>query len=220
MDTDKTIDESRSLVISDFRNLGVSALRKSKDEKTYLKINRSLKKDELGGLVIILGSNNSGKTNVLDAVEKFTKGEYDDDDLTDFITAPKAPYLTLDVAGGKYGEIVAPKIMTGTANCKISGPAVDVLLYILRQRESFDLFNDWMKDTEHCDDIVYYMSGIEEQIRYSYADIEEELGKAYAHILRNREGILGESLKEIANEFEKGDITRYIIDRCPFHRQL
>ncbi len=212
MDTDKTIDESRSLVISDFRNLGVSALRKSKDEKTYLKINRSLKKDELGGLVIILGSNNSGKTNVLDAVEKFTKGEYDDDDLTDFITAPKAPYLTLDVAGGKYGEIVAPKIITGTANCKISGPAVDVLLYILRQRESFDLFNDWMKDTEHCDDIVYYMSGIEEQIRYSYADIEEELGKAYAHILRNREGILGESLKEIANEFEKGDITRYIND--------
>ena len=85
MDTDKG-NNARSLVISDFRNLGVSALRKNRNDRTFLKINRSLRKDELGGLVIILGGNNCGKTNVLDAITKCTKQEFDDSkDKTDFI---------------------------------------------------------------------------------------------------------------------------------------
>ena len=95
MDTDKS-NNYRSLVISDFRNLGVSALRKNRGDRTSLKINRSLRKDELGGVVIILGGNNSGKSNVLDALAKCTKGEFDEEkDFTDFIPMPKKPNLVL-----------------------------------------------------------------------------------------------------------------------------
>ena len=202
-------NETRSLMISDFRNLGVSALRKSKDERTFLKINRSLKKDELGGLVIILGGNNSGKSNVLDAVAKCSKGEFDEStDYTDFITAPKKPRLEIDIAGGKYGEISAPKMAIGTAKCKVFGPAQDVILYILRQRESFELFNKWMGD--EGSDLESYMNRNEERIRCNYSSIGHEDGEAYAYILRNREGVTGSGLDEVANAFENGDISDFI----------
>ena len=74
MDTDNTAN-TRSLVISDFRNLGISALKKNRNDRTVLKINRSLRKDELGGVVIVLGGNNSGKSNVLDALTKCSQSQ-------------------------------------------------------------------------------------------------------------------------------------------------
>ena len=208
MDTDGSKNGTRSLQISDFKNLGVSALRRSKGERTFLKINRSLKKDELGGLVILLGGNNSGKTNVLDAVAKVTRKDFNDDDYTDFIQAPKVPDLRLDIGGWGVDEIAAPKIVIGTANCKLRGKASDVLLYILRQKESFDLFCEWTEGPEEIED---YMNLIERTIKCRPSAIGEE-GKAIAHVLRHREGILGEDLDEIANSFEDGDISRYTND--------
>ena len=211
MDTDR-IDETRSLVISDFRNLGVSALRNSKDEKTVLKINRSLKKDELGGLVIILGGNNCGKTNVLDAVARYPKQEFDPEkDKTDFIQNAKNPSLEMDVAGGKYGKIMPPKIALRTIRCKIKGKVPDVLLYILRQRESFDLFNDYVgQESELWNNVETYLNMNEELIRCNYSAIGKDSGAVYAHILRNRENISGENLDEIINALEDGDISQYI----------
>ena len=208
MDTEK---RTRSLLISDFKNLGVSAFRRTKDEKTFLKINRSLKKEELGGVVILLGGNNSGKTNVLDAVAKMTKKEFSEDDYTDFIQAPKVPDLKLDIGGWGADEIAAPKIIIGTANCKLRGKASDVLLYILRQKESFDLFNEWTGQ-ENAEDIEAYMNMIERMVKCYPSDITEDEGKAIAHILRHREGIFGEDLEEIANAFEDGDISKYTND--------
>ena len=203
-------DETRTLVISDFRNLGVSALRRSKDEVTELKINRSLKKDELGGLVIILGGNNCGKTNVLDAVAKCTRGEFDEGtDYTDFLPAPKIPRLTLTVADGRYGEIKTPKISVGTARCKIFGPLQDVLLYILAQKESFELYEEWAGDGEGLD-LESYMNTNEEQIKCSYASMDHDVGEAYAYIIRHREGLSGTGLDEIANALENGDISEYV----------
>ena len=212
MDTDKPDNNYRSLVISDFRNLGVSALRKNRNDRTFLKINRSLEKDELGGLVIILGGNNCGKSNVLDAVSKCTKQEFDDTtDKTDFIQMPKKPSLELDVAGGIYGKITPPKISTGTGKNKVVGTVPDVLFYVLKQKESFELFNRWMGEgAEHRDDIEYYMNRVGKDFR-NLSDMDD--GEAYAFILRNRDGLLGDGIEEIANALESNDLSRFEDDR-------
>ena len=70
----------RSLRIESYRNIGF------KDEKPYrerLVINNSLKKGELGDLVILIGANNSGKSNVLSALETFGEGQLQERDVTD-----------------------------------------------------------------------------------------------------------------------------------------
>ena len=203
-------EETRTLVISDFRNLGVSALRRSKDEVTELKINRGLKKDEIGGLVIILGGNNCGKTNVLDAVAKCPRGEFDEaTDYTDFVVAPKIPRLRMSVADGKYGEILPPKIAVGTAKCKIFGPVQDVILYILAQRESYELYEEWIREGDKLD-IEAYMNRKEEQIRCYFSSMDRSDGEAYAYIIRHREGLSGTGLDEIANALENGDISEFV----------
>ena len=215
MDTDNT-NNTRSLIISDFRNLGVSALRKNRGDRTSLKINRSLRKDELGGVVIILGGNNSGKSNVLDALAKCTKGEFDEEkDFTDFIPMPKKPNLVLDIAGGAYGKITQPKISTGSGKFKVIGIVPDVLLYMLRQKESFELFKKWMdRGGEDPADLEHYMNENERRIRRLISGTAEAgEGEVYAYILRNREGILGEDIVEIANALEEGNLSKYADDR-------
>ena len=207
----RTVGENRSLAISDFRNIGVSALRKSKDERASLVINRSLKKDELGGLVIILGGNNSGKSNVLSALTKFPHQDFDENDRTDFVAAPKKPRLEMDVAGGKYGELKKPKILVGSGQCNVMGSVPNVLLYIFRQRESFDLYKDYTKnsDDEAVVDVRDYMNRIEWLVRTIYKDGYHEWGAALGYVLRNRSGVLGEDLSGMANALENGNFSAF-----------
>ena len=84
----------RSLRIESYRNIGF------KDEKSHrerLVINNSLKKGELGDLVILIGANNSGKSNVLSALETFGKGQLQERDVTDLYMEEECrkPVLTL-----------------------------------------------------------------------------------------------------------------------------
>ncbi len=70
----------RKLVINAFRNIGF------KDEKPSnegLIINHSLEKGKMGDLVILVGANNSGKSNVLDALISLQNGAMKDRDITD-----------------------------------------------------------------------------------------------------------------------------------------
>ena len=70
----------RSLRIESYRNIGF------KDEKPHrerLVLNNSLNKGELGDLVILIGANNSGKSNVLSALETFGNSHIQERDVTD-----------------------------------------------------------------------------------------------------------------------------------------
>lgn len=86
----------RSLFIKNFRNIGLGEGRK-------LILNRSIKKGEMGNLIILIGENNSGKSNVLDALEEFGKQALQARDRTtlDFAPEYQTPMLSLSY---KVGE--------------------------------------------------------------------------------------------------------------------
>ena len=66
---------NRYLRIEKFRNIGI-------DKEEKLMINSSLKKGEQGNLIILVGENNSGKSNVLDALMRFQSKNMQERDVT------------------------------------------------------------------------------------------------------------------------------------------
>lgn len=60
----------RFLKIKNFKNIGIT---KGEDEYQTLYLNNSLYKDKIGELIILIGENNVGKSNVLDALCKICK---------------------------------------------------------------------------------------------------------------------------------------------------
>lgn len=92
------VQETRELEISDFRNLGLSRNRGPE----RLLLNRSLSRGRLGGLVLLIGSNNSGKSNVLDAMVRSVEGGYVDSDINDFTNESMTPCVRMRIASGRY----------------------------------------------------------------------------------------------------------------------
>ena len=85
----------RSLRIEAFRNIG---FKEEKPWRERLVLNGSLKKGELGNLLIVIGANNSGKSNVLDALRVLGNEHISERDVTDlrFETAEcKQPKVSL-----------------------------------------------------------------------------------------------------------------------------
>ncbi len=80
----------RALYINNFRNIGLK-----KSERIVL--NHSLIKGKMGDLVILVGANNSGKSNVLDALNVFGSKNITSRDKTDLSFDPEMqkPSLTL-----------------------------------------------------------------------------------------------------------------------------
>ena len=77
--------ELRKFGISAFRNIGYL------DEKPHqenLTLNYSLDKEYIGDLVILIGPNNAGKSNVLDALECFIKNKISNRDKSDTFMNP------------------------------------------------------------------------------------------------------------------------------------
>lgn len=85
----------RSLRIEKFRNIGFNEPPKKPYERLVL--NHSLKKGELGDLVILIGANNSGKSSVLDSLNIITNGNISERDVTDLFMEDKyrKPTITL-----------------------------------------------------------------------------------------------------------------------------
>lgn len=65
----------RSLYITNFRNIGLNKSQR-------LVLNNFSDKDTMGNVVILVGPNNSGKSNVLDAIEEFGKRTFLERDVT------------------------------------------------------------------------------------------------------------------------------------------
>lgn len=112
----------RALRIESFRNIG---FKDGKPSCERLVINNSLNKGELGDLIILIGANNSGKSNVLSALSVFGNSQITERDVTDLYSEEECrkPSLILSardsnkdnefaykVIYGNKDEIVYPKI--------------------------------------------------------------------------------------------------------------
>lgn len=86
----------RSLEIQKFRNIGLN-------EKEKIVLNSSMKKGEIGNLIIVIGANNSGKSNVLDALTCFGDKKLEIRDVTSlsYSAEDRKPSLTLITKDGK-----------------------------------------------------------------------------------------------------------------------
>ncbi len=80
----------RSLYIENYRNIGIDSSKK-------LILNRTAESDKMGNLVILIGENNSGKSNVLDAIETFGTQKFQQKDETtlDYSPEKKVPKISL-----------------------------------------------------------------------------------------------------------------------------
>lgn len=86
----------RAVTIKNFRNLGLK-------NETSIVINRTIEKDQLGNVVIIVGQNNSGKSNVLDAIEVASTGKREERDIPDKSLSGEdlIPTVKFDICDGK-----------------------------------------------------------------------------------------------------------------------
>lgn len=89
----------RSVRIEHFRNIGFRRKLNNKHHEDYerLVINNSLNRDELGDLIIIIGDNNTGKSNYLDALKILGGQDFQEKDKTDLFLneSSQSPNITL-----------------------------------------------------------------------------------------------------------------------------
>ncbi len=82
----------RFFKFTNFRNLGLEG-----NENNRIVINDSLKKNELGNVVILIGANNSGKSNVLDGILEYGSRKMSKRDITtlSFTEEARKPQISL-----------------------------------------------------------------------------------------------------------------------------
>lgn len=107
----------RIIKLTKYRNLGL-------EEPATLILNHSIKRDEIGDLVILIGPNNSGKSNVLDALTSIANGQLSNRDVTtlSFENADRIPEISFGIRGDNdesiYYNLVLNKEPSVVANIK------------------------------------------------------------------------------------------------------
>jgi len=94
--------EYRKFVIKNFRNLGV-------EEEAVLELNRSLKKEYIGDVIYLVGPNNSGKSNVVDAIRACGNGGTEERDVSDLLQDKEDPKLSFIINGSKENYVFNEK---------------------------------------------------------------------------------------------------------------
>lgn len=131
----------RSLLIGNFRNLGPFYSGNDENEMARLILNRSLEKDEIGGIVTLIGANNCGKSNVLSALEKYASGSIETKDYTDFTYAERIePTLSMEVPF----EIHDSRADAGVGQTVYEGSLGAVFFAFLMEEENYRLY------VKHC----------------------------------------------------------------------
>ena len=85
---------TRSIIFENFRNLGISD-SKQKNLSNKLQLG-SIDRQHIGGLLVLLGGNNDGKSNVLDGLASFSNTTLKDSDKPDYRGYKGEPKLTLE----------------------------------------------------------------------------------------------------------------------------
>lgn len=116
----------RYFKLTNFRNIGLNG---NQDNKII--INNSLEKGKLGGVIELIGANNSGKSNVLDAIFEYGQKELSDRDITtlSFNDADREPQVSLvyQDANGIIEHILSKKGLTELFNIKgYKKPELDI----------------------------------------------------------------------------------------------
>lgn len=138
----KTPRDHRALVIKNFKNFApfcTGTKDDADDVKEFLELNRGLSRDEIGGLVILVSGNNCGKSNLLDALERYNTQAFKKDDYTDFVFAEVKPSIGMNVANGAYGNLRKSK---GAIVYK--GSPIKVLLALALEKESYDYYLEYL----------------------------------------------------------------------------
>ena len=121
--------ETRNLGIKGFRNIG---FKNESETEERLILNYSLNKDYLGDLVILIGPNNAGKSNVLDAISAWSANNFDDKrNVSAYFMMPKMrqPLVELFTLVDDKRTLIKPKI---TSNNELSSSnPINVFNYLI-----------------------------------------------------------------------------------------
>lgn len=111
----------RVLEFEKYRNLGLK-------NKERLVLNKSLEKGKMGNLVIVVGANNSGKSNVLDGLLSFGEKRFNQKDITTLSYNPedRTPALALTTKDGD--DIYSYKFKADGSHIEITYPKEKLVL--------------------------------------------------------------------------------------------
>jgi len=96
----KKNSNTRKLIISNYRNIGITF--DDTEKPAELVLNRSIKPDDLGDLLLLVGPNNSGKSNVLAALDAFGSGTVEKDDFPDFLYCDTPPEIVMKITNENF----------------------------------------------------------------------------------------------------------------------
>lgn len=144
----------RYVKLSKYRNFGL-------DKEQTIILNQSLKKEEIGDVVILIGPNNSGKSNVLDAIKETKDGADSrliekDKTILSFDSEDLKPLVTFGVKDNE--TCIELKVSVDNANFEMKVPPV-----VFDYERCLKEFQKWVSVFQ----TVYYLSRVDFQ---SYVD--------------------------------------------------
>ena len=153
----------RILKISKFRNIGL-------EEPETLVLNHSMEKGKIGELIILIGANNSGKSNVLDALTCVSKGQLRERDVTTLSFSPEDMIPSVNFGVRNKDEYIYYNMTYGQqANCQIGvndpesvSPSREVLLTDLK--EAYQFLTQSGTPADHIRSLIETLSNDETEV--------------------------------------------------------